>query len=59
MNLKQQNRTLHLLQIPDIFICYRQGTGKGHRKTVTSSELSSIINGVATFLMFMFIDPYL
>jgi hypothetical protein len=26
---------------------------------VTSSELSAIINGVATILMFMFIDPYL
>jgi hypothetical protein len=24
INLKQQNRTDHLLQIPDIFICYRQ-----------------------------------
>jgi hypothetical protein len=23
INLKQQNRTDHLLQIPDIFICYR------------------------------------
>jgi len=23
MNLKQQNRTFHLLQKPDIFICYR------------------------------------
>jgi len=26
---------------------------------VTSSQLSAIINGVATILMFMFIDPYL
>jgi hypothetical protein len=24
INLKQQNRTDHLLQKPDIFICYRQ-----------------------------------
>ena len=24
MNIKQRNRTLHLLQKPDIFICYRQ-----------------------------------
>src|SRR5215203_3347301 len=24
MDIKQQNRTLHLLQKPDIFICYRQ-----------------------------------
>ena len=27
MNLKQQNRTLHLLQTPDIFTCYRQVIG--------------------------------
>jgi hypothetical protein len=26
---------------------------------VTSNQLSAIINGVATILMFMFIDPYL
>jgi len=26
---------------------------------VTSNQLSAIINGVATVLMFMFIDPYL
>jgi len=26
---------------------------------VTSNQLSGIINGVATILMFMFIDPYL
>jgi hypothetical protein len=25
INLKQQNRTDHLLQKPDIFICYRHG----------------------------------
>jgi hypothetical protein len=29
INLKQQNRTDHLLQKPDIFICYRHGDEKG------------------------------
>ena len=28
INLKQQNRTDHLLQKPDIFICYRQAIVK-------------------------------
>jgi hypothetical protein len=31
INLKQQNRTDHLLQIPDIFICYRHSRGRIHR----------------------------
>ncbi len=33
MNLKQQNRTVHLLQKPDISICYRQAARDRLRET--------------------------
>jgi hypothetical protein len=39
INLKQQNRTDHLLQIPDIFICYRQkDKGPGRRNSMGMSD---------------------
>lgn len=42
INLKQQNRTDHLLQKPDIFICYRQAfvATPGNRRNRALSKLS-------------------
>ncbi len=44
---KQQNRTLHLLQKPDISICYRQNSGPLCRKhmmcpVVVANEMSGL-----------------
>ena len=39
---KQQNRTLHLLQKPDIFICYR------HKFRFPNSALR-LLNGIGEF----------
>ena len=40
VNLKQQNRTDHLLQKPDIFICYRQRSRRFGIKSTTWGEAS-------------------
>ena len=43
INLKQQNRTDHLLQKPDTFICYRQK--EPDRKSLNKTYISFEANG--------------